>query len=89
MKQNFQDQFNTLRKIIQGNVSALNDLVKQSDNLSNIIRTINGNQGNDELKKQLEETKSNISDSIKRLIDQTDKLFEAYTKLTEEVFGKK
>ena len=87
MKKNFQEQFINLRKIIQTNVTTLKDLLTQSEHLSAIIQSLGDNENN-EIKRQLEETKKKISESIEVLVDQTAKLFESYDKLIEEVFGK-
>jgi|WetSurMetagenome_2_1015567.scaffolds.fasta_scaffold673748_2 hypothetical protein len=89
MKANFQEQFLNLRKIIQTNVSTLKDLLKQSESLSEIIRSLGEGEDNSNIKHQLAETKKKISDSIEILVDQTAKLFESYDKLVEEIFGKK
>lgn len=87
MKKNFQEQFLNLRKIIQTNVSTLKDLITQSESLSEIIQSL-GDNSNADLKRQLEETKKKISESIAVLVDQTENLFESYDKLIEEVFRK-
>lgn len=87
MKTNFKEQFQNIRNIIQTNVSTLQSLLTQSENLATIIQSLNNSPENAELKKQLEELKQKISDSIQVLIEQTKKLFVAYDKLVEEVFG--
>lgn len=89
MKENFKEQFENLRIIIKTNVSTIKNLVDQSENLTTIITTLtNQNDQNIELKSQLQLLRDQISNSIKELTEQTEKLFNTYNKLIEEVFGK-
>lgn len=88
MKENFKEQFQNLKKIIINNINTLRDLVKQSDQLSNVIKTLEDKTENELLKKQLENLKCEISKSIDALIEQTNQLFKTYEKLVEEIFGK-
>ena len=88
MKQNFKNQFQSLRNVIQGNVATLKELIEQSSNLSQIIEQIRDTNGDANLKAQLEETRKKIMTSIEELVAQNQTLFETYEKLIEEVFGK-
>lgn len=87
MRANFQKQFNNLREVIRANVAALKGLIKQFGQLSDLINTLS-NDTQIEIKNQLESIKNQISESISILAEQTQKLFESYDKLVEEVFGK-
>lgn len=92
MKKNFQTQFNKLRSIIQANVSTLKSLIDQSDSLSEIIRSLGDNpeeESNKQLKEKLESIKRQIATSIQELTTQTERLFDSYNQLIEEVFGEK
>jgi hypothetical protein len=90
MRDNFQEQFQNLRKIITTNVSTIRDLVEQSDKLSQVIRSLGDKtEENDiKLKADLGKLKADISKSIDILIEQTNELFRTYEKLVEEIFGK-
>lgn len=89
MKQNFKEQFTNLREIIKANVDTLISLLKQSDHLAELIKSLNSStEINTELKVQLEESKEEISKSISALIQKTNDLFKVYESLVEQVFGK-
>ena len=86
MKKNFKEQFDNLKKIIDANIDALTALIKQSDQLNDVISSLEGKDNCKETRNSLEEIKENISDSIGKLIDQTKDLSKTYGKLVEEVF---
>jgi uncharacterized phage-like protein YoqJ len=88
MKDNFKEQFNNLKNIILTNISTLRDLVRQSEQLSSLIKQLEERDGNAALKKQLEKSRFDISQSTDVLIEQTNELFKTYEKLIEEIFGK-
>jgi len=87
MKENFREQFRNLNTIILSNVDTLKGLISQSKSLSEIINQLGDKEENTEIKKALEETQTNISSSIEKLTQQTQKLFEVYNKLIDQVFG--
>lgn len=88
MSKKFRAQFENLRQIIKTNVLTLKELIHQSDILENTINSLNSDDANKEIKKTLLEIRQKISESIKTLIDQTEKLFKTYDKLVDEVFCK-
>ena len=87
MKKNFQDQFSSLKEIISTNVSTLKSLVKQADNLSEIIQKMDSSVENP-FKTQLETSKKEIMESIDILIKQTQDLFKVYESLVDNAFDK-
>lgn len=86
MRRNFKEQFDNLKKIIDANIDALIALIKQSDQLNDVINSLERKDNCKETRESLESIKSNISDSIEKLISQTQELFKTYDKLLEEVF---
>ncbi len=87
MKQNFKEQFLSLRKIIETNVSTLQELIKQSENLSSLIQQLKP-EHESTLKAQLGDSREKINASIRSLATQTQDLFKVYENLVDEVFGK-
>ena len=87
MKKNSQDQFSSLKEIISTNVSTLKSLVKQADNLSEIIQKMDSSVENP-FKTQLETSKKEIMESIDILIKQTQDLFKVYESLVDNAFDK-
>ena len=88
MKNNFREQFENLRTIIETNVATLRSLLKQSEQLSELVQKIQNSEKDNELKKQLVESKTNITTSIDVLVGQTQNLFKVYENLVDEVFGR-
>lgn len=88
MKKNFKEQFENLRIIIKTNVTTLQSLLRQSEQLSEIIQTLNNSACDPAMTQQLRELRNGISASIETLYEQTQKLFKTYDSLIEEVFGK-
>lgn len=88
MKNNFKEQFQNLRDIIKSNVATLKGLIQQSTQLSELIPKLAEKQGTEEIIGSLKKTQEEIDQSIASLVEQTQKLFTAYDKLVDEVFGK-
>jgi hypothetical protein len=88
MKNNFKEQFQNLRDIIKSNVVTLKGLITQSTQLSELIPKLAEKQGNEDITVSLKNTQAEIDKSIASLVEQTQKLFAAYDKLVDEVFGK-
>jgi K+/H+ antiporter YhaU regulatory subunit KhtT len=80
---NSKNQLDNLKKIIDANIDALTALIKQSDQLNDVISSLEGKDNCKETRNSLEEIKENISDSIGKLIDQTKDLTETYSKLVK------
>ncbi len=88
MKNDIVAQFNNLRIIIRKQVETLNILIKQSEHLAKISSALKTEDGaSNDLKKTLDEIRENISNSITKLVKETDELFNTYDKLIEQVFG--
>lgn len=82
----FKEQFDNLKKIIDANIDALTALIKQSEQLNNIINDLEGKDNCKDIRGSLESIKANISDSIGKLVYQTKDLFKTYDRLVDEVF---
>lgn len=88
VKENFQTQFESIRSIMKDNIKTIRNLLDQSDNLSKIIHDLQNQNGTPEIISNLEKSKKEIEDSISKLAEQSDSLFETYQRLVVEVFGK-
>jgi len=88
MKKNFKDQFDNLKEILKSNIDTISALIKQSNQLSEVIATLENQKDCESIKRNLNVVRSEIAASIDKLIDQTRQLFETYDELIEEVFNK-
>lgn len=88
MKKGFQDQFRNMHRIIRSNAETLKQLVQQSESLSCIIAKLGDDEEDAALRNQLEDLNKSITNAIDKLIEQTSNLFDAYTHLVDDVFGK-
>jgi hypothetical protein len=85
MRNGLAKQFISLKEIIDGNVDTLGKLFTQSDQLAELSAKM-GELDNKELKKELDDSRSEINNSIKALLKQTKTLFETYKKLVDKIF---
>lgn len=86
MKDKYKDNFRNIYNVIIKNVSAIEGLIRQSEELENIISSLSDEQNS--TKDSLESLKREISQSIGKLLEQTKTLSHTYNKFLEEVFGK-
>ncbi|RTL11870.1 MAG: hypothetical protein EKK56_07985 [Flavobacteriaceae bacterium] len=87
MREKYKEGFRNFHSSIVKNVTTIEDLMRQSDELATIIQNL-GSDKDSKLKETLEKLKSDIANSIDNLIKQTKTLFDTYKILIEEVFGK-
>ena len=88
MKNKFQEQFETMRDVIKSNVESVQTLLKQSEQLSEIICSLNESPENEEARKKLLSVKESITGQLNKLVEDTLDLYEAYRALVDKVFGK-
>lgn len=89
MKDNLQYQFDSLNKIILSNVQTIRDLITQSQSVSDLIEKIGPETGDDVLKENLKDSQKRIQESISKLVQQTEELFDVYSKLLDSCFREK
>ena len=85
MRNGLEKQFISLKEIIDRNIETLGKLFTQSDQLAELSAKM-GELDNKELKKELDDSRSEINNSIKALLKQTKTLFETYKKLVDKIF---
>jgi|688.fasta_scaffold689740_2 hypothetical protein len=85
MRNGLEKQFISLKEIIDGNIETLGKLFTQSDQLADLSAKM-VDIDNKELKKELDDSRSQINDSIKDLLTKTKSLFEIYKKLVDKIF---
>ncbi len=81
------EQFRGFKRIIDTNVETLQNLIKQSEDLKNVIQELKNNSGPIETINRLEEIKNKIQKDIDSLVLRTKELFDTYSKLVEEIFA--
>lgn len=86
MRNGLEQQFISLKAIIDGNIETLHKLFTQSDQLAELSAKMGEQLDNKELKTELDDSRSEINDSIKALLKQTKTLFETYKKLVDKIF---
>jgi hypothetical protein len=74
MRNGLEKQFISLKEIIDGNIETLGKLFTQSDQLAELSAKM-VELDNKELKKDLDDSRSEINNSIKALLKQTKTLF--------------
>ena len=67
----------TVDEIVDNNIANIKALIKQSEELEQVISHIN----DEEIKQSLEKIKNNIDHSLENLFEDTKKLFEQYKQL--------
>lgn len=77
-------QFKSIKNVINTKAQAIKELIKQSEDLSEIIKELDDSD-NKKMKTSLQKIKDNISESVETLVEQTENLFKAYDKLIDEV----
>ncbi len=86
MRNGLEKQFISLKAIIDCNIETLGKLFIQSDQLAELSAKMGEQLDNKELKTELDDSRSEINDSIKALLKQTKTLFETYKKLVDKIF---
>jgi CHASE3 domain sensor protein len=87
MKNYHKEQFDNLKKIIDANCDTLTALIRQSEEINDVISSLYGKDNCKEARNSLEEIKKNISGSIEKLIDQAEDLAKTYDKLGKLLFS--
>lgn len=82
MSNDVANRYQIMQNAIRSNIDAIRSLLKQADELSTLIKEV---QGDDELKKKLTDHIEGLHKSIDHLIDETDKLFKQYIELANSV----
>ena len=68
------ERLQEIKDIVDSNLKSIRDLIKQAEDLSNIIENTN----DDNVKKVLEKNQDAVLKSLDVLVDNTDKFFSAY-----------
>ena len=84
MKNKYKESFRNIYKVIMANVKIIEDLVKESQELEDIIIGLSAEQS--VVKSSLEKLKNEIYKSTENLVNQTKTLCLNYNDLLEEFF---
>jgi len=85
MKSDFQAQFENMRNVISSNISSIQSLLTQSEQLSDIVCKLQKSQGSPEVE-TLVAIRENIDSQLKKLVEDTLNLYKAYQVLTDKLF---
>lgn len=85
MKNDFQAQFENMRDVISSNISSIQSLVTQSQQLSDIICKLQEAENNPDVK-LLAQIRENIDSQLEKLASDTLGLYKAYKGLTDKIF---
>lgn len=81
-------QNNNIKQSIQRNIDTIKDLIEESDNIKKIIDHLKKQEFNRNNAYELEKVLENINSSIKKLLDQTNFLFDSYKRFLDFTFKK-
>lgn len=79
-------QNNNIKQSIQKNIDTIKDLIEESDNIKKIIDHLKKQEFNRNAASELEKVLESINSSIKKLLDQTNFLFDSYKKFLDFTF---
>ncbi len=82
MKEVWLSQLNNIKKIIDGSLVTLQNLVEQSKGLSEVIDSIETNENN---KKTLTAIKDSIDNDISALVSKISDLFNSYNEMIDSI----
>lgn len=90
MREQLLDQYTMIRKTLVSNVETIRLLIEQAEALSTISEQLNGTSVADqETKDKLKQEVNKMRESISKLIEQTDELFDLYNKSADALFSSK
>jgi len=81
-------QNDNINESIHKNIEAIKVLIEESDDIKKIVEKLKKQKSNKNIAQELELSLNNINTSIKKLLDQTNFLFDSYKKFIEFTFKK-
>ena len=82
MKKKLLAQYEAIRVTIKNNIETIGNLIEQANKLKELIEGIS----NETIKDSLEKEVIAIENTIKKLIEQTDNLFDKYNEFAKTIF---